>query len=676
MSLATWITNGAKKVGKLFERRLPHGSSSTTTSTRKTRRQAHRDGDYQPRFGYRTVSPNVRQTIEAAYDALADGNLLRNAWVHADNLSADEANNSGVRIEARRRSRYECLEANSYLKGAIHTVAADMIGRGPRLQMQLTGSLAKYNKPLEQAWRQWAKKTKFAKTLRTMAVAKIVDGEAFAMFTTSTHQRPGMATLYLRSFEADRCQSLVATVNGPDQVDGLVIDTDTGEVTHYKVYDQITPWMVGSPREIPADQVCHWFRADRPGQHRGIPELITSLPLCVLLREYTLAVVTAARTAAKHTAVMQTNSSDVSEDGEDITALSTTDIEYDMLTVLPKGYQLSQMRAEQPTSTYEMTRDCILGEIVRPLQAPLNIVLGSSQKWNYASTQADHISYSLKLLIEREECENEVVEPTFAEWWREMQLMGLAPADVDADEATHAWFWDNRRDADPQTMATARETNIKNGCSNRADELALRGVDIDSHDEQAATAAGLTVDQYRRILSRAMWGADNVDSALATASTNNVGMNGAQIQGLVLILQQVGARTIAPAAARAAAAAAFPSLTPEQLSAIFPIAEPIPSASNPTTDSATGASVAPSGDSAGTTPAAPIGVYAEIGQRSFTNNIKRIQSTLNEFAAGKMTRLLAETTLATINLPAEQIKALLDDAADGSVDTPEVANAT
>lgn len=566
MGLRSWF-------GSLVSRRAPKGAAAATTSAEPTRRRRR-----EQRFGYHTAEPRVVRTIEAAYDALDVGGLMKNAWVNADLLTADEANNAGVRLSARSKSRYECLEANSFLKGAIHTVSQDMIGRGPRLQMQLTGADATWNKPIERAWRKWSKKTRFAKTLRVMANAKIVDGEAFAIFTTSRKKKGrGVATLYVKSFEADRCTSLVSSIEGPRQVDGLEIDTDTGEVIAFFVHDTISPSMIGEPERIPAEQVCHWFRQDRPGQHRGIPELLTSLPLCSLLREYTLAVVSAARTAAKHAAVLESSATDVSDDDEDLVPLSSVDIDYDQLTVLPDKYKLSQLKAEQPTSTYKTTRDALLGEIVRPLQAPLNIVLGSSQEWNYASTQADHVTYDLKLLIEREECETEIVEPTFAEWWREMQLMGEAPSHIDAEDVEHQWFWDRRRDADPQTMAAARETNLKTGSTNREHELGLHGVDIESHDETAARSLGVTVAQYRLMLAKLMYGNDVVDSALQG------GMNGAQIQGLVLIAQQVGANAMLPAAARAISRAAFPQLTESQLLAIFPdpVADPAAAAPAP-----------------------------------------------------------------------------------------------
>jgi len=58
---------------------------------------------------------------------------------------------------------------------------------------------------------------------------------------------------------------------------------------------------------VPADAVVHWFRSDRPGQHRGIPEITPALPLFAQLRRYTLAVIAAAETAADFAAVLFTD---------------------------------------------------------------------------------------------------------------------------------------------------------------------------------------------------------------------------------------------------------------------------------------------------------------------------------------------------------------------------------
>jgi len=494
-----------------------------------------------------------------------------------------------VRQIARSRSRYECLEANSFLKGAIHTVAQDLVGRGPRLQIQLPDEAA--NKQVEKLWVKWSKATKLAKQLRTLVISRIVDGEGFGLFVTSETISPKLPSLLFRTFEADRCMSPYGTpTDGDLQIDGLRID-DQGEPVSYFIYDEVSPLKRGVPREIDRAEVCHLFRTDRAGQHRGIPELLTSLSLCVLLREYTLACVTSARTAAKHAVLLETQASSVAYSdtpSQPLEAFSQEEIDYDMMTATPAGWTAKQLKAEQPTTTYEMFRDALLAEIVRPLGAPLNVVLGSSAKWNYASSQADHISYSLKQLIEREELESEVVDRTFEHWWHEARLMGLLPevyASLEADEVPHAWFWDSRRDADPQTMAAARDVNLKNGSTNRSDELAAMGKDYQSHDEEAAKSLGLDLSQYRQLVAKQIFGEGAVDAVLqsSNSSSNQVPMNGAQLQMLSLVVSQVSQGLTDPLAARAMVAVAFPGLRPEQINPMFPEKAPAPAASAPLT---------------------------------------------------------------------------------------------
>ena len=58
---------------------------------------------------------------------------------------------------------------------------------------------------------------------------------------------------------------------------------------------------------LPADAVIHWFRTDRPGQARGIPDITPALPLFAQLRRFTLAVLAAAETAADFAGILYTD---------------------------------------------------------------------------------------------------------------------------------------------------------------------------------------------------------------------------------------------------------------------------------------------------------------------------------------------------------------------------------
>jgi capsid protein len=52
--------------------------------------------------------------------------------------------------------------------------------------------------------------------------------------------------------------------------------------------------------------VIHWFRKDRPGQNRGLPDILPALPLFAQLRRYTQAVLAAAESAANVAIFMKT----------------------------------------------------------------------------------------------------------------------------------------------------------------------------------------------------------------------------------------------------------------------------------------------------------------------------------------------------------------------------------
>jgi hypothetical protein len=72
--------------------------------------------------------------VRARFDAAQTTPDNRKHWSNADPLSADAAAAPDVRRTLRNRSRYEVAN-NSYARGIVLTLANDVIGTGPRLQM-------------------------------------------------------------------------------------------------------------------------------------------------------------------------------------------------------------------------------------------------------------------------------------------------------------------------------------------------------------------------------------------------------------------------------------------------------------------------------------------------------------------------------------------------------------
>ena len=133
----------------------------------------------------RTISrsaqqPRLLRRLKASYDAAATNEDNRRHWSKADGLSANGANSSDVRRVLRNRARYE-IANNSYARGISLTLANDCVGTGPRLQMLSPDPEA--NRLVEFEFAKWATAVNLAEKLRTMRLARVSDGEAFAILT-------------------------------------------------------------------------------------------------------------------------------------------------------------------------------------------------------------------------------------------------------------------------------------------------------------------------------------------------------------------------------------------------------------------------------------------------------------------------------------------------------------
>jgi len=441
--------------------------------------------------------PAVRSvpiTIKARYDAAQTTDANAGHWSNTDALSADEAASVDVRKRIRERARYEAAN-NCYARGIVNTLANDCVGTGPRLQMLTDDAGA--NSAVESAFNDWSKAVDLAKKLRTMRSAKAVDGEAFAVLTANP-MLPTPVTLDLQLIEADRVTSPSLAVR-PDHVDidGLILDPfgnpKSYEIMQYHPGDTNSFSAYADMYDtVPAESVLHWFRPDRPGQHRGVSELSPAIPLFEQMRRYTLAVLAAAETAADFAAVLYTDSPANGEADDSFDALDIIELEARMATTLPDGWKLGQIKAEQPTTTYAEFKAEILNEIARCLNMPYNIAAGNSAGYNYASGRLDHQTYFKSIRIEQEHLAQAVLDRVFAAWFAEARItLGIARP---LGGVKHQWFFDGTEHVDPNKEAAAQAKRLANHTTTLAYEYARQGRDWESELRQEAKERELMLE--------------------------------------------------------------------------------------------------------------------------------------------------------------------------------------
>lgn len=475
-------------------------------------------GRGQGRLGFRLLRiRNTDPKLRAKYDAAQTTDENRRHWANADHLSANAAISTEVRRVLRSRARYEVAN-NSYAKGIVLTLANYVVGTGPRLQMLTDDPAA--NRLIEKEFSRWAKAVGLAQKLRTMRIAQCESGECFGLLATNPRVDTPVQ-LDLRLIEADqvadpgfRLQAVGRRVRFPSDardglpsslqspayslVDGVIFDEfgnpiaytilrrHPGDLTNFRISG-------GDYDVMPVEAVIHLYRAERPGQSRGIPEITPALPLFAQLRRYTLAVLGSAEQAALPSGVIYT---DAAADAESVAVEPMDTVELDRGTwlTMPFGWKIGQVKAEQPTTVYGDFKHEVINEIARCLNMPFNIAAGNSSGYNYASGRLDHQAFFKAIRIDQAHLADVVLDRILKAWIDEAVLIeSYLPQSVRVLDAefTHQWFWDGLEHVDPQKEANAQATRLQSHTTTLAAEYAKAGLDWESELRQRAREVAL-----------------------------------------------------------------------------------------------------------------------------------------------------------------------------------------
>ena len=429
----------------------------------------------------KSVLRPVARWLRARFDAATTTKDSARHWAAAEFLSADAEADGATRRTLRTRARYE-VQNNSYARGIVNTIADDTVGTGPRLQMLLEDN--PLCNAVERDFAAWAGRVHLARKLRTMRVARCQDGEAFAILA----QNPALASpvrLDLQLIEADRVTDSDATLDDERWVDGIELDR-FGNPKSYLVLRKHpggnasfdADWL-----KVRAEDMIHVFRQDRPEQHRGVPEITSALPLFAHLRRFTLAVVSAAESAADFAGILYTDAP-ANGEADAVDPMDSIQLERNMLLTMPGGWKMAQLDPKQPATTYAEFKHEVLNEIARCLSIPYNIAAGNSSGYNYASGRLDHQTYYKSLKVDQRYIEEFVLDRVLERWLREWSLVrGRA---LPEGWLPHVWFWDGREHVDPAKEANAQATRLKSNTTSLANEYAKQGKDWETELRQIA----------------------------------------------------------------------------------------------------------------------------------------------------------------------------------------------
>jgi len=450
-------------------------------------------------------------TVAAHFDNAAHTPTTDSLFRNVDSLAITTLLNPGVRKTVRDRVRYVVSNV-PYAKSMLDTFVTHVVGPWASVAFPRGGIPETVREAVTDAFDEWAMATGFWGKVKTMLRAKIVDGEAFAMFTTDKTivSTSNSVTLNVRPIECDRVESYTQMITRENEFDGIRFD-ENSHPTEYRIlkyhpgdYRMIRNIQFKSGDWIKAANVIHYFDTIRPEQVRGISDFVSALDIPALQKSYRSAVAETAINAASVTAVLETDqvpecfdddNTSIGRCAMDVKPNTAFQFRRGSILTMPEGWKAHQFNAEQPTSSYDSFVRSLIAEMAACLCMPVNIAMCDSSQHNFASAKLDHMTYGDKIAAVRADLSVDVLDRVFFAWLDEYAVRNrLDPRVVAALHKTE-WLFTERANSDVMKDASADNTRLVNGTTTRATLYAKDGRDWKRETDQA-------LDEYAYILRR------------------------------------------------------------------------------------------------------------------------------------------------------------------------------
>lgn len=448
-----------------------------------------------PKMQLSAIAMPSNMSFKASYDASKSSNSNVNHWVNADAKSAVQENNRATRKILVNRARYETYN-NCYGLGIVWSVVESVIGTGVRLQFDSDDD--GMDEKLSDLWEKHTEGMRMTDKLSLMLLAEIVDGESFPVFQTNPKLKTA-SNLDMILIPTERVADDLEYENSgeegkPNNVDGIQYDAyqNIESINVLLTHPSETGQMLSAKDsiEVPDKYICHYYLAKRIGEKRQVPRITPALDLFAQLRRYTSAVLDTAETAANLSAIIHTNST--IEEPANVAAMDTITIPKNAMMTIPEGWGMSQLKAEQPTTTYAEFKNEILLEAVRCILMPRNIAKGDSSEYNYASGRLDKQQWEKSINIHRKRIETIVLDKFIGLWLDELEFI-IPKLRSKRKTMKIEKYWDGEYHVDPVKESVADKQNLDNTTTTLKDICARDGKDWRKVIKQAAIEKALLV---------------------------------------------------------------------------------------------------------------------------------------------------------------------------------------
>ena len=433
-----------------------------------------------------------------------------------DWISESESINTDLRAQSKAlRARARDLEQNSdYVAKYLQLVEVNVIGEhGIRLQAKTRTSRGKLdgrnNRIIEREFRKWSKasscsvdgRLSWLDLQRLVARSIARDGEILIRLVRANG-------LQLIAYEADYLNNDLNMDRSKNQnqiAQGIELDALGKPIAYHLAKSHPGPsssLFTSTPRieyeRVPADDILHIYRTDRPGQIRGASWIAPAMIHLLMLDRYIRAEMLASEFSAKKVGYYKTPTGDWLENDDDATSSNyglPTEIQGLGMQELPAGVEMDLLNPAHPNSGMKDYLRTVLSSIATGLGVSYHSLSGDLTQVNFSSIRSGTLEERDRWRSVQRWLIDSLHQPVFDAWLAEnIGLLGATPADVDRMNRVmwqpRGWTW-----VDPVKDIQAHTLAYNLGITSLSDIAATQGRDLEDVFDSIAKDAELA-EQY------------------------------------------------------------------------------------------------------------------------------------------------------------------------------------
>lgn len=458
-----------------------------------------------------------RKALETRkYEGASKGRRTKNWYTSATSANAEIRKDL---ITLRNRSR-DLVRNNPYAARAIHVIASNTVGKG--IIPQIIHPSESQKETIRQTWKLWAETTacdydgllSFAGLQHLVMKAVPESGEVFIRkrFVRSFRESD-VIPMKLQVLESDFCPVNTVPSTKPDDgnviIQGIEFDPNGKRVAYHFYEDHPGNNSVGhlsglyrsafNTIRVPAEEVIHVYRIDRPGQIRGVPWLAPVMLRLRDLDEYEDAQLVRQKIAACFSVfVKDLEGFDATIQGQKEAELLDK-VEPGIIELLPPGKDVTFAEPPEVKDYKEFTSVSLHG-IAAGLNISYEVLVGDLAEVNFSSARMGWIEFNRQIEAWRQLMLQPSLNDTSFSWF--LESLGIFGTDI--EQADWSWSAPKREMIDPTKEVPAKIKAIRGGLETLPEAIRQNGGHIEDHIQEIKEsnalldAAGLVLDSDPR----------------------------------------------------------------------------------------------------------------------------------------------------------------------------------